>query len=80
MSEDITEAASEILKAARTILRLRAENEKLRAALKPFADAADDIEHGDKDSYNLWEHPAAMWITIGDLRNCQRILDGSTIE
>ena len=35
--------------AAEEILRLRAENEKLRAALKPFADW---IEYVDKDTEN----------------------------
>ena len=45
----------------------------LEAALKPFADAADELE--DKEYGAIWESPAAMCITASDLRNCQRLLD-----
>lgn len=50
------------------IERLRAENEKLRAALKPFADAADDLDEDDKDDWEIWEHWAAMNVKIKHLR------------
>ena len=54
--------------AADEILRLRAENEKLRAALKPFADAAEDLDEDDKDNRSIWEHWVAGYIEIGHLR------------
>lgn len=37
-AEDVAKAADEMEKREAEILRLRTENEKLRAALKPFAD------------------------------------------
>ena len=40
----------------------------LVAALKPFADAAEDLDDTDADRYAIWEHGASMNITIGDLR------------
>jgi len=48
----------------------------LESAIKPFADAADDLED-DHIGGNIWESPAALDITAGDLRNCQRLLDSS---
>ena len=48
---------------------------QLLAALKPFADAADELE--DKQHGAIWESPAAMCITANDLRNCQILLDSS---
>ena len=50
------------------INRLRAENEKLRAALKPFADAADDLDEDDKDDWEIWVYWAAMNVKIKHLR------------
>ena len=44
------------------------EIEKLRAALKPFADAADDLDEDDKDDWEIWEHWAAMNVKIKHLR------------
>ena len=46
----------------------RAENEKLRAALKPFADAAEDLDEDDKDNRSIWEHWVGGCIEIGHLR------------
>ena len=43
------------------ILRLRADNAKLRAALKPFADAADDFIAEKHDAHRAI-------VTLGDLR------------
>jgi len=58
--------------AAVEILRLRAENEKLRAALKPFADEAEYIRPGahDGDWYDL----DAM--RIGHIRAAAAALEG----
>lgn len=45
---------------------------KAEAALKPFAEA-DDLEDA-QDRWNIWEHPAAMNITIGHLRAARAAL------
>ena len=68
--------ADNISKAASKINKMQDEIEKLRAALKPFADAADDLEEGETGS--LWDRPAAMNITCDDLRNSQLILNSSS--
>lgn len=41
---------------------------KLQAALKPFADAAEDLDEDAKDSWRIGEHWAAGNLTIGSLR------------
>ncbi len=41
---------------------------RLRAALKPFAEAARNLTGGERDSDNLWESPEAMMLTVADLR------------
>ena len=59
------------LAVARPIIEapLRAENEKLRAALKPFAEALDgDYFEQEEDHADIWESPVASVITFGDLR------------
>lgn len=54
---------------------LQAELEKLRDALKPFAEAADSTDaNDDYSSASIWEHPSALDITIGDLRRARRAL------
>lgn len=45
----------------------------LEAGLRPFAEAAEDTEQIDEDRRHIWEAPAAMSITVGDLR-CARAL------
>ena len=52
-----------MLEAAAEILRLRAENEKLRAALKPFAEAAEPMGTGWSD-----EDSVGIGCSVGDLR------------
>lgn len=44
------------------------EVERLREVLKPFAEAAGDLETTDRDNYDIWEAPCAMNITYGHLR------------
>lgn len=57
--------------AARLATRPPAEDavERAKAALQPFADAAEDLDdETDLDRHHLWESPAAMNITAGHLR------------
>ncbi len=56
---------------------MRASNAAIIEALAPFVDALDDW--GDDTAYldrsNIWEHPVALGITIGDLRAARKALD-----
>jgi len=52
-----------------------AEIEKLRAALKPFADAAVGLTDDDEDDEEIWERPVGMDILIGDLRRAATALE-----
>ena len=58
------------------IAALRAENARLREALKPFADAAESLADDDKDQWDLWESPAAMGLTVKNLRDARAALGG----
>jgi len=51
--------------AADEILRLRAENEKLRAALKPFADMICEVEDYWEDHYRI---EACNGLIAGEIR------------
>jgi hypothetical protein len=46
----------------------------MEAALAPFAEAAECIDNPERDEVEIWEHPAAMCITIGDLRRARKLL------
>jgi len=50
-----------------------AEDARLRAVLRPFADAADDLDD-EADSYPIWETAAAMGIDARDLRRARAAL------
>ena len=50
------------------IARLRAENEALREALVPFAEAAEDLEESTHDSCSMWEHHVSINVEAGDFR------------
>lgn len=50
------------------------EIERLRDALKPFADAVGDL-HGQRDTDHIWESPAAMNITVGNLRHARSVIE-----
>lgn len=41
---------------------------ELQAALAPFAEASKDFDAECLDQWDIWEHPAALNITVGDLR------------
>src|ERR1051325_4590617 len=43
---------------------------ELEEALRPFKRAMEDWgdDNGQPDRWNIWEHPVAMNITLGDLR------------
>lgn len=53
---------------------LSARIEALEAGLRPFADAAENIEDTQRDTSEVWEHPAALCITLGDLRRARSLL------
>lgn len=42
--------------------------ERMREALMPFSEAAKSCDESEPDNRDIWEHSAAMDITIGDLR------------
>lgn len=56
--------------------RLAAERERDAAValLKPFAEAADDLDDKHGDGSPIWEAPAAMSIDAGHLREAARFL------
>lgn len=45
---------------------------RLRAALRPFAECAEDLDETDKDLWALWDHPAGLNVTIKDIRAAKR--------
>jgi len=53
------------------------ELSKLREALTPFADAAENLEDDHKDSSPIWEAPAAMSIDAKHLRAARAALKGN---
>lgn len=56
-------------------VRSRSAEAQLKAmdeALEPFAEAADDLDDNAQDQHDIWEHPASMNITIGNLRAARR--------
>jgi hypothetical protein len=69
--EDKINALKGALRWREEVLMLRAENDRLREALKPFADAADqyDPDEGD-DANEAW----SIDVTIGDLRRARAAL------
>lgn len=76
-SEWPSDAADDIIAATitpllGTIEALAADNARLRARLKPFADAADDLDDARRDGSEIWETSAAMSITAGGLRGANR--------
>ena len=63
---------AELASALSVAAELRAENERLREALKPFAEAAENLDESDHAVCALWENAAAMLLTAGDLRQARR--------
>lgn len=49
-------------------VNLRAENDRLRKLLQPFAEAAESLDEKHPDRDDIWESGAAMGISAGDLR------------
>ena len=52
----------------------------LEAALHPFAEAVDDIDHNDKDDWHTWEHPVGMAVTLGEFRAAREALKGTDTD
>lgn len=48
--------------------------QELVDALRPFANAADDLDDETKDESEIWEMPAAMSITAGALRKARDVV------
>ena len=62
---------------AKIIARLEAveaQRDKLKEALKPFAEAAESIDDTVPDRAEMWEAPAAMETTAGDFRRARQSL------
>lgn len=47
---------------------------ELEAALKPFAEAAEELTDKDQDIWDIWEHHVAQDITVADLRKARKVL------
>lgn len=62
---DQAEHAAKQAEETRELLLFLAET---LALLNPFVEAADDLDDRTRDDSNIWELPAAMSITAGDLR------------
>lgn len=43
-------------------------------ALKPFADAAENLEDWQNDAQEMWEDPTSMQVTVGDFRRARAVL------
>ena len=65
---DAGKVVEALMEVSQRIDALESENMALRAALKPFADAAEDLDEDDKDNRSIWEHWVAGYIEIGHLR------------
>lgn len=50
------------------------ERDRYKAALEPFADAAEDLNVSDDALWSIWERPEAMNITVGHLRAAAQAL------
>ena len=59
---------------ARALRQQAARIAELEAALRPFAEAADDLDEHADDKHHIWEAPAAMGITAGHLRAAKKVL------
>ena len=70
------EASDAHEQAAFMLRELVAERDRLREVLKPFADAAENLDDNDKDHWGLWDHPASMDLTVKCLRDAHAALGG----
>lgn len=52
--------------------------ETLETALKPFADASDELNDKNLDTHDLWDHFVTMTITAGDLRRAKAAVADAT--
>jgi len=66
--QDCSIAASLAEEAADALVASMKREAALIEALKPFAEAADLLEPGEKDAWSIWEHPVALDIRLSDLR------------
>lgn len=62
--------------AIRALPTLIAEIHQLREGLEPFSSAFDGWD-GEPETGDLWEHPTAMEITLGDLRRARALLSST---
>lgn len=72
--------ARQCIDQAATIAQLQQRVEEMRELLRPFADAADDLDDKHRDGSEIWEAPAAMSITAGDLRRAALTLNDRSAE
>jgi len=62
------------IRAAQDIKALIAELKEARGLLEPFAHAAPDLDDETGDHEHIWEQPAAMSISAGNLRAARAFL------
>lgn len=62
------------LSPADKVTAAEAQRDKLKQALRPFAEAADSIDDTVPDRAEMWESPAAMETTAGDFRRARQAL------
>jgi len=75
---DIEAADETMTKAADHIARQDRQIATLWEALKPFAEAADNMDGDEPDNWSLWESPEATILTYADLRKARAIVKDQT--
>lgn len=72
---DNQQITTDIRSLIQSLSLLQEENEALRAGLEPFAKALADggDDESQPDDRDIWEHPIAMLITLGDLRRARAV-------
>jgi hypothetical protein len=79
-AEEIRQAESIVASQGAKISRLTRERDEALEALKPFAEALDDIS-GEPDALDdqcIWDTNASNQIKVGDLRRARSVLQSSS--
>lgn len=63
--------------AADLIEQLVGDRDRSVEALRPFAEAAVNLDEDHRDHIDIWDAPAAMSIDAGHLRAARAIVDGA---
>lgn len=70
---DVPNAIARAERAEAALAKVQAENAEVVGALLPFVEAALCLDNPQPDHMEIWEHPAAMCITAGDLRRARAL-------